>query len=162
MATSLGREIGFCDEFAELAAKERDSSLRVVLKTVSFEHLQNPPPDVFGFRGAVNVVVCAWSLNYVMIANWGETKWHATMNATLEGIYSLLDRSRPSFVVVVETLGNGTEVPTRKSTYTAFLIENEVSIVYTEYDVDNPDLIEMRDNVYRLDLLPKNYPRYNV
>ncbi|CAM42268.1 conserved hypothetical protein [Leishmania braziliensis MHOM/BR/75/M2904] len=70
------------------------------------------------------LVVCAWSLSYVMRMQWGEDRWHAAVDSVVQSLLSLLDNTRSdAAVVILETLGNGSAVPTRQSTYTQRLEE---------------------------------------
>ncbi|TPP44896.1 hypothetical protein CGC20_11870 [Leishmania donovani] len=71
-----------------------------------------------------SLVVCAWSLSYVMRMQWGEDHWHAAVDTVVQSLLNLLDNTRSdAAVVILETLGNGSAEPTRQSTYTQRLEE---------------------------------------
>ncbi len=72
--------------------------------------------------------------------------WKATAFAaiTQKNVYTRIhERAKTSDMKAYDFLGDG-------CTDTSFLRENGISIVYGECDSDNPDLIEVRSNVYVL------------
>jgi hypothetical protein len=95
-----------------------------------------------------HLAVCAWSLSYVMNAQWGTTKWHGAVNAVLSELENLLRRSHAGdkperdgarggsgAIVIIETLGT-TPTPSRKNSLHQFLEEQcgfKKSWVRTDY-----------------------------
>lgn len=106
------------------ASSSSGAVLRVCLRPVPFQAVQN------GFLTATHhprcsVVVCAWSLSYVMRLQWGEDNWHAAIDAVVQALIDALDnRHGDAAVVILETLGNGSTKPTRQNTYTQRLEEH--------------------------------------
>lgn len=97
--------------------------------------------DSAGFQ----LAVCAWSLSYVMNAQWGTTKWHGAVNAVLSELENVLRRSHSSgkevghrgsaAIVIIETLGT-TPTPSRKNSLHQYLEEGcgfQKSWVRTDY-----------------------------
>lgn len=96
--------------------EKQQRMLNVVARPCAFQSIQA------GFLSATQhprcqLVVCAWSLSYLMRLQWGNTRWHAAVDATVTALIELLDNgSSDAAVVVVETLGHGCQTPTRRST----------------------------------------------
>lgn len=86
---------------------------------------------------ACHVIVCAWSLSYLMRQQWGADHWHASVDEVLQQLWDRLDVSTaplapsPSTacssspcvgpkaaLVIIETLGTGRESPSRHNTFT--------------------------------------------
>lgn len=80
---------------------------------------------------ACHVIVCAWSLSYLMRQQWGGDRWHAAVDQVLQYLWDGLEVAVPppeaSFssspspkaaLVIIETLGKGVEGPSRQSTFT--------------------------------------------
>lgn len=66
-----------------------------------------------------HIAVCAWSLSYVMRSCWGGDRWHQELRDTVDAIVaSVVDGGA---VVIIETLGNGCETPTRRNVMMEFL-----------------------------------------
>jgi hypothetical protein len=83
------------------------------VRPYSFQHIQQG-----ALRGhkKLNCIVCAWSLSFVMRAQWGGDRWHAAVRGTVESMLGLLDNSTgDAALIIVETLGSGTTVPTRRN-----------------------------------------------
>ncbi|CCW66037.1 unnamed protein product [Phytomonas sp. Hart1] len=94
-------------------------TLRLVCRPCSFQAIQDgflahggetpPRPHV-----RCHVVVCAWALSYLVRKEWGRGVWRAAVDAVIGEFIQLLDTSRSeAAVVIIETLGNGSETPTR-------------------------------------------------
>lgn len=110
----------------------------------------NPPPhslsSVSPSHPGCHVIICAWSLSYLMRQQWGKERWHTSVDQVLQELWDRLDvrRHRPpasdkscssdaddgasSFsssspsrpkaaLVIIETLGKGLESPSRHSTF---------------------------------------------
>ncbi|KPA79124.1 hypothetical protein ABB37_05637 [Leptomonas pyrrhocoris] len=113
---------GRCDTAttAKEGAVGRDTPamLQLCVRPVPFQAIQD------GFLAATHhprcsLMVCAWSLSYVMRMQWGEDHWHAAVDAVVEAMIHRLDtRASDAAIVIVETLGNGSAEPTRQNTYT--------------------------------------------
>lgn len=99
------------------------ASLQLCVRPVPFQAIQA------GFltqtrHPRCSLVVCAWSLSYVMRMEWGKDHWHAAIDTVVQSLLNLLDNTRSdAAVVILETLGNGSAEPTRQSTYTQRLEE---------------------------------------
>ncbi|KAG5478222.1 hypothetical protein CUR178_04936 [Leishmania enriettii] len=99
------------------------SALQLCLRPVTFQAIRS------NFLSATRhprcpLVVCAWSLSYVMRLEWGEDRWHAAVDSVVQSLLNLLDNTRSdAALVILETLGNGSAEPTRHSTYTQRLEE---------------------------------------
>ncbi|KAG8345985.1 hypothetical protein ERJ75_001523300 [Trypanosoma vivax] len=95
-----------------------DAVVKLCVRPISFDHvmkghLRTHPP--------CRLIVCAWSLSYVMRACWGEDRWHGIVDATLMGLLDLLGTATPSApcaLVIIETLGTNTVEPRRENTLT--------------------------------------------
>ena len=104
-----------------------------------------PQARVCSAHWPVSVAVMAWSLSYVMRAQWGVDTWHASVDALLgnllRGAFGVAEEDavptsivgaavgntnecrRPrGAIVVVETLGNNTDVPTRRNVVSEYLM----------------------------------------
>ena len=57
------------------------------------------------------VIVAAWSLSYVKQDNWGDPKWKKYISRVIKAWERNFD---PEYIIIFETLGTGTKVPTRK------------------------------------------------
>eukprot|EP00672_Neobodo_designis_P001420 CAMPEP_0174867132 /NCGR_PEP_ID=MMETSP1114-20130205/63412_1 /TAXON_ID=312471 /ORGANISM="Neobodo designis, Strain CCAP 1951/1" /LENGTH=367 /DNA_ID=CAMNT_0016102309 /DNA_START=61 /DNA_END=1160 /DNA_ORIENTATION=+ len=71
--------------------------------------------------GGLDMVVCGWSLSFVMTAQWGNTRWHDVVFRTVSAMVAALDASKGGVVCVVETLGNFSEAPVRRNSLHAYL-----------------------------------------
>ena len=71
----------------------------------------------------VDIILCGWALSFVMTAHWGkEPVWHAAVKAVvLSWERRLLDRSTGGALIVIETLGNFSDEPSRRNTLHSFL-----------------------------------------
>lgn len=112
-------------------------TLQLCVRPVPFQAVQD------GFLTATHhprcsLMVCAWSLSYVMRMQWGEERWHAAVDAVVQGMIDHLDTSTSdAAVVILETLGNGSAEPTRQNTYTQRLEDHfgfERTWVRTDYE----------------------------
>jgi SAM-dependent methyltransferase len=94
------------------------AELQLCIRPVPFQAIQG------GFLATTrhprcSLMVCAWSLSYVMRMQWGEDHWHAAVDAVLQAMLDHLDTTTSdAAVVILETLGNGSTEPTRQNTYT--------------------------------------------
>lgn len=99
----------------------KPATMTLCMRPCSFEAVQQ------GFLEATHhpkcqMIVCAWSLSYVMRQQWGQDRWHAAVDATVQSFLRLLDHTvSDAAVVILETLGNGSAEPTRQNTYTKYL-----------------------------------------
>ncbi|KPI86974.1 hypothetical protein ABL78_3965 [Leptomonas seymouri] len=100
------------------ATSSAEAELQLCVRPVPFQAIRD------GFLAATHhprcsLMVCAWSLSYVMRMQWGEDHWHAAVDAVVQAMVDHLDTSRSAAaLVVLETLGNGSTEPTRQNTYT--------------------------------------------
>ncbi|KAG5477742.1 hypothetical protein LSCM1_05040 [Leishmania martiniquensis] len=122
-ALSSAPVVALCGGNGGKAEKPLPPVLQLCLRPVSFEAIQSNFLPVTQ-HPRCPLIVCAWSLSYVMRMQWGEDRWHAAVDSVVESLLSLLDNTRSdAAVVILETLGNGSAVPTRQSTYTQRLEE---------------------------------------
>lgn len=90
--------------------------LRMCVRPVSFSDIQL---DFLrrSHHPTFQLVVCAWSLSYVVREAWGGDRWHASLDSVISAMLDHLDCTHsPAAVVVIETLGHGVCEPTRRST----------------------------------------------
>lgn len=98
-------------------------ALEVVARPCAHQALQAGFLPATGHRRC-QLVLCAWSLSYLVRRQWGEARWHAAVDAVVGSFIDLLDTSASdAAVVVLETLGNGTATPARNNTLTQRLEE---------------------------------------
>ncbi|EKF39446.1 hypothetical protein MOQ_000328 [Trypanosoma cruzi marinkellei] len=93
--------------------EQSDDVMLLCARPVSFEDVQQ---GFLATHTPCHLVVCAWSLSYVMRAQWGDDRWHAAIDATVAALIGLLDTSGPAALVIIETLGTDTTEPRRKNT----------------------------------------------
>lgn len=92
-------------------------SVRVCLRPFHFDHVLRGallPP-----HPSLHAVVCAWSLSYVMRAQWGGDLWHDALKATVQRMIDSVENG--GVVILIETLGNGCEAPSRRNTMLDYL-----------------------------------------
>ncbi|RNF14215.1 putative protein transport protein Sec31 [Trypanosoma conorhini] len=89
------------------------AAVLLCVRPVSFGDVQR---GFLSTHPSCHLVVCAWSLSYVMRAQWGEDRWHAAVDATLTALIGLLDTSGAAALVIIETLGTDTTEPRRNNT----------------------------------------------
>lgn len=102
---------------AEAVPSSPSGAAFVCLRPFHFEHIRQGalrPP-----HPKLDLVVCGWSLSYVMRAQWGGEKWHQAVKETVDEMLQVL--SDDGVLVIVETLGNGCEEPTRRNTMLEYL-----------------------------------------
>lgn len=126
-----------------LASSSSPSSLRALelcFRPCTFQAVQA------GFLTATShpkcqVVVCAWSLSYVMRMQWGENRWHDAVDSVVAALVNCLDTSMSdAAVIVIETLGNGSTEPTRNNTLMQRLEDTHGFVrrwVRTDYEFAN-------------------------
>ncbi|EKG07381.1 protein transport protein Sec31, putative [Trypanosoma cruzi] len=90
-----------------------DGVMLLCARPVSFGDVQQ---GFLATHTPCHLVVCAWSLSYVMRAQWGDDRWHAAIDATVAALIGLLDTSGPAALVIIETLGTDTTKPRRNNT----------------------------------------------
>nr|CCC95171.1 conserved hypothetical protein [Trypanosoma congolense IL3000] len=107
------------------------SMFQLCVRPISFSHVQQ---GLLKEHKRCRLIVCAWSLSYVMRASWGADRWHAAVDATISNLLELLDTASPSVkssnsgsvgtsshrgtsaLVIIETLGTNTTEPRRQNT----------------------------------------------
>lgn len=145
---AIDRPVEFVDSFPALApaAAEADDGtgrFTVVMRSASFADIAEGTEQTVFAGARCSSIICAWSLNYVQLAQWGGGRWHGEMDRTLRAMVSSLDTTAgDAALIVIETLGNGTEVPNRGSTYTAFLEERwgmHAEWLRTDYKFESVD-----------------------
>lgn len=86
-----------------------------------------PPAWAADTHPPCHVILCAWSLSYLMRQQWGGDRWHTAIDHVLQHLWDTLETTpQPSGVspspkaalVIIETLGKGVEGPSRQSTFT--------------------------------------------
>lgn len=104
------------------------------LRPFDFQHIRLGALSQASAHPALHMVVCAWSLSYVMRASWGGDRWHQELKDTVEAMQAAVVGG--GVLVIIETLGNGCETPTRRNSMLDFLEETfgfERQWVRTDY-----------------------------
>lgn len=99
-------------------------TLELCVRPYSFAHVQygclrpeKKEDEDGGHHALCQLVVCAWSLSFVMREQWGEGRWYDAVDAVMAEMYRLLDNTTSdAALVVIETLGNDSVEPTRNNT----------------------------------------------
>jgi SAM-dependent methyltransferase len=112
---SIERAEDWREQIGQSAAQS--TTTQVCLRPFDFQHIRqgafaSPHPKL-------HVAVCAWSLSYVMRSCWGGDRWHQELKDTVDAIIAAVVDG--GAVVIIETLGNGCETPTRKNVMMEFL-----------------------------------------
>lgn len=94
--------------------------LTLCLRPVSFEDI-NAGFFTSAPHPKAHVIVCAWSLSYLMRQSWGEGRWHESVDHLLQQLMNQLVQPAGSggdraALVIIETLGHGVEQPSRRNT----------------------------------------------
>jgi SAM-dependent methyltransferase len=119
---------------SEAPPRPYDNTVHVCLRPFDFLHVRQgalASPQ----HPSLHMAVCAWSLSYVMRACWGGDRWHQELRETVEAMMAAVVDG--GVVVIVETLGNGCETPTRRNTMLEYLEETlgfERQWVRTDYN----------------------------
>ncbi|ESL07644.1 hypothetical protein TRSC58_04663 [Trypanosoma rangeli SC58] len=95
------------------ATAQSPGAVLLCARPVSFGDVQS---GFLSTHPSCHLVVCAWSLSYVMRAQWGGDRWHAAVDATLAALIGLLDTSGAAALVIIETLGTDSIEPRRNNT----------------------------------------------
>jgi SAM-dependent methyltransferase len=71
--------------------------------------------------GPFDLVMCGWSLSFVMTAQWGYARWHESVYRAVSAMVASVDPATGGVVCIVETLGNFSDTPVRKNSLHAYL-----------------------------------------
>lgn len=100
---------------AECAAAGNFEASAVVLQPRGWSVLPGSPP--------LDFVTCGWSLSFVMTALWGTTRWHCNILRAVAAMVGALDPILGGTICIVETLGNWSDTPVRKSSLHTYMTD---------------------------------------
>ena len=98
------------------AATPGRGTISVCFRPFDFDHVRSGAlaGDATSGCGGYNLVTSAWALSYVVRAQWGGSKWHDAVRDVVEACTKALDPNFNGAILLVETLGTGSESPTRQ------------------------------------------------
>lgn len=106
------------------AQPQKEEEMPVACKTDPETREKGSSSSLPGAHPKFQMIVCAWSLSFVMRAQWGGDRWHHAVSTTIRSMLAALDTTLSDAVlVIVETLGNGCTEPTRHNTLMTYLEE---------------------------------------
>ncbi|EAN79521.1 hypothetical protein, conserved [Trypanosoma brucei brucei TREU927] len=106
----------------------RITTMKLCVRPYSFQNVQQ---GALKNHARCRLIVCAWSLSYVMRAHWGADRWHTVVDETINSLLQLLETtavslanegnevtedSGSSALIIIETLGTNTTEPRRHNT----------------------------------------------